>query len=156
MSCLSNADRDPETSSAKPKHHHRSGQTPTQTLRPRILRNLSPNLHRPLRPRRPRRPCVWRPNPDRRPRGDVRLNRAKLPPPPASSGLGRFPRPTTSSGRKLGSYHRRLFVSGLRHPPWEEGTHKLSLQLLRNNRNVPIQKCKITGKQKGHLHQRHD
>ncbi len=58
-----------------------------------------------------------RPNPDRRPRRDVRPNWAKLPPPPASSGLGRFPRPTTSSGRKLGSHRRRLFGSGLRHPP---------------------------------------
>lgn len=69
-----------------------------------------------------------------------RPNRAKLPPPPASLGLGRFPRPTTSSGSKLGSHRRRLFGSGLRHPPWEEGTHKLSLQMMRNNRNVPVQK----------------
>lgn len=62
-----------------------------------------------------------RPNPDQRPHGNVRLNRAKLPPPPVSSGLVRFPRPTTSSGMKLGSHRRRLFGSDLRHPPWEEG-----------------------------------
>lgn len=50
----------------------------------------------------------------------IRLNRAKLPP-SASWGPDRFPRPTISSGRKLGSYRRHLFGSGLRHPPWEEG-----------------------------------
>lgn len=73
----------------------------------------------------------------------VSLNRAKLP----LSGLDRFPRPTTSSGRKLGSSRRHLLGSGLRHPPWEEGSHKLSLQMLRNNGITTVQELKSVEKQ---------
>lgn len=50
-------------------------------------------------------------------------------------GPRRFPRATTSSGRKLGSYRRRLFGSGLGLPPRGRG----DAQTPRNNGDVLIQ-----------------
>ncbi|KAK2904561.1 hypothetical protein Q8A73_011218 [Channa argus] len=75
--------------------HPRLSHQPTVTS---VHRDPCPNLHRPLKS----------PNPDRRPHGDVRLIRAKLPPSSPSSGPERFPHPTASSGRKLGSFLCRL------------------------------------------------
>lgn len=71
-------------------------------------------------------------DPDRHPHCNVSLHWAKLPPPPWSMGADHYPRPSTSSGRELGSYHCRLFGWALRHPPWVEG-------MLRNNYSILIQ-----------------